>query len=141
MPSPREAVKELSDWTTAQAELVYANNVKTAYAAGAWTRISHPDVARVLPGMKFVSACLATTRPNHRAAHGLVAPTDSPLWDTFGGLLGHGCRCSRREVSYSEAKRNGWLDENGKLMTIKPPGFEKAGPDPGFGVIRPDKSL
>jgi len=142
LPSPRVAVQELRDWSAAQADLIYTMNVKTAYSAGAWQRLEDPAVARVLLGMKFVSALMVTTRPNHRAAHGLVAPTDDLLWNVFGGHLGWNCHCTRREVSVYEAKRMGWLDAQGKLRTILPPSFSKAGPDPGFTVsTRPDRAV
>lgn len=138
--NPRQVIAEIGGWSQAYADTVYVTNVATAYSAGMWARLVDPDVARVLPGAKFVSAKLSTSRPNHVACHGLIAPTDSPIWNAYSPPLGYGCVCGLREVSIFEARREGLLDEHGHMRTMLPPGFGiNARPDHGFGRGRPDR--
>lgn len=139
--SPRKVIEALGDWKRSYADTVYETNVKTAYTAGMWKRIEEPEVARVLPGMRFVSSLLPTTRPNHAAAHGLTAPSSSHLWEVFSPPLGYRCCCSVREISVIEARREGLVDADGRLRTIVPPTFSAARPDPGFGRGRPDRAI
>lgn len=137
---PRRVIRELGDWTAAYADTVYETNIRSAYTAGMWSRMEDPAVARVLPGARFVSARLPTSRANHVAAHGLTAPTSSLLWDTFSPPLGYRCHCALREISIFEARREGLLDAQGNLRTVYPPNFVAAWPDPGFGRTRPDRA-
>jgi len=137
--NPRKVIAELGDWKRSYADTVYETNVRTAYTAGMFSRMADPAVARVLLGMRFVSAQLVTSRPNHVAAHGLTAPTDSHLWETFSPPMGYRCQCAIREISIFEAKRAGLIDEAGRLKTVLPPNFAAAHPDPGFGRGRPDR--
>ncbi len=139
-PNPRKVIQELGDWTAAYADTVYETNIRTAYTAGMWSRMEDAAVARVLPGARFVSAQLPTSRPNHVAAHGLTAPTNSLLWEHFSPPLGYRCQCALREVSIFEARREGLLDAQGHLRTIYPSNFANAHPDPGFGRTRPDRA-
>lgn len=139
-PNPRKVIAELGDWSRAYAGTVYSTAVATAYSAGMWARLAEPDVARVLPGARFVSALLPTTRRNHAACHGLTAATTSPIWDGYSPPLGYGCLCALREVSVFEARREGLIDSDGTFLTLLPPGFGiNAKPDPGFGRGRPDR--
>lgn len=115
-PDPRKVIRELGDWTQAYADTVYETSVRTAYTAGMWARMAEPSVARVLPGARFVSALLPTSRPNHTACHGLTAPTDSLLWNVFSPPLGYRCKCALREISIFEAKREGLLDAQGRQI-------------------------
>lgn len=140
-PSPRRVIEELGDWTSSYADTVYETNIRTAYTAGMWGRMADPAVARVLPGVRFVSARLVTSRPNHTACHGLTAPSDSTLWDTFSPPLGYRCKCALREVSIFEARREGLIDAQGRFRTVYPSGFSAARPDPGFGRSRPDRAV
>lgn len=141
LPSPRQALDALGDWTRAYSDTVYETNVKTAYTAGMWQRLETPEVARVLPGARFVSALMVTSRPNHTAAHGFMASTDAPEWNYLSPPLGYRCHCTVREISIFEARERGILDPNGRLVTVRPAGFEKAAPDEGFGRARPDHML
>lgn len=139
---PKAVIAEIGGWTRAYAETVYSTSVATAYSAGMWARLADPDVAQVLPGAKFVSALLSTSRPNHTACHGMIAPSTSSIWEVYSPPLGYACRCGLREISISEARRENLIGSDGKLMTMLPPGFGvTARPDPGFGRGRPDRRI
>jgi hypothetical protein len=133
----KKVLMEIEDWSGAYADTVYETNVRTAYTAGMFARMEDPAVARVLPGVRFVSALMITSRPNHTAAHGLMAPSTHPIWSTFSPPLGYRCKCALREVSVIEAKSKGLLDANGMMRVIYPSTFSQAYPDPGFGRGRP----
>ena len=61
-------------------------------------------------------------------------------WIVSGGIVTSNCKCSLREVSIFEARREGLLDEHGHMRTMLPPGFGiNARPDHGFGRGRPDR--
>lgn len=139
--NPRKVIRELGDWSQSYADTVYETNVRTAYTAGQFAQMERPAVARVLLGFRFVSALLATTRPNHKDCHGLTAPTNSGLWDRYSPPLGFRCQCALREISIFEAQDKRLLDASGNLITVLPPQFSKAGPDPGFSGMRPDRAL
>lgn len=132
-------IMEETNWSRGYATCVYSTNASTAYTAGVWARASSPDVMAVIPGFEFVSAHLPTSRPNHEACAGLIAPTDSHLWNRYSAPLGYNCRCALAEVTVFEAERQG-LIRDGKMLTVLPPGFGiNARPDPGFGEGRPDR--
>jgi len=84
-------IMEETNWSRGYASTVYTTNASTAYSAGVWARAADPDVMAVIPGFEFVSAHLPTSRPNHEACAGLIAPTDSHLWNRFSPPLGYQC--------------------------------------------------
>lgn len=128
----REAVAGLGDWTTSYAETVYRNAVARAYAEGRLVQARDPDVALVAPAVMFQAVQDADVRPNHAAAHGLVAGPDDPVWATLRPPLGHNCRCGLRLVDRIEAESLGILDSAGRVRPATlPPG---AHPDPGWRV-------
>lgn len=137
-----DAVSEIiqaTGWDRSYAGTVYMTNSQTAYTAGIWARSSDPDVMAVIPGFRFVSQHLPTSRPNHEACAGLIAPTDSSLWNHYSPPLGFNCCDSVSEVTVFEAEREG-LIRGGKMLSLLPPGLGVTGhADPGFGVGRPDR--
>jgi hypothetical protein len=136
---PVSQIIEDTGWQRGYATTVYRTNAQTAYTAGIWARASDPDVMAVVPGFRFVSQHLPTSRPNHEACAGLIAPVTSHLWGKYSPPLGFSCLCAVDEVTVYEAEREG-LIRNGEMLTLLPPGFGiKAHPDPGFGLGRPDR--
>lgn len=139
VPDPESAIMAETGWSRGYATTVYRTNSQTAYSAGVWARAAEPDVMAVIPGFEFVSAHLPTSRPNHEACAGLIAPTDSHLWNRYSPPLGYNCMDSLAEVTVFEAERQG-LIRDGKMLTVLPPGFGlNARADPGFGTARPDR--
>lgn len=132
--------EQLQPFTQSYAEIVFDNNLATAYAAGRERQVADPDVADVIAGFRYVAVGDADTRDgtqpplyeNHLALDGLIASVDAPEWDRYSPPCGHRCRCSREMVDRFEAEDAGWL-EDGRLRTIYPPSFSFAKVHPGFG--------
>ena len=85
---PSEVIAEIGNWTQAYADTVYRTNVATAYNAGRFAQAKDPDVRKVIPAMRYMSLHDAQTRPNHEAAHGLIASQDDAIWNHFHPPLG-----------------------------------------------------
>lgn len=88
-------------------DLIFRQNVMTAYAAGRWQRQEGAKKER--PYLRYSAILDGRTRPAHRALDGLVFPVDDPFWKTFYPPNGFRCRCmvvslSRREVSPEEVR-------------------------------------
>lgn len=129
----RAAKEESHDFARAYAETVYRTNVNTAYTEGRFLQAEDPVVAEVIPAMEFVSQNLPTSRPNHVAAHGLIASTDDGVWRMFKPPIGYNCHCSANFVSVYDLERRGLL-RGGNVVRYLPPTFDYAYPDPGFKV-------
>jgi SPP1 gp7 family putative phage head morphogenesis protein len=137
MASTARVITEVGDWTRAYAETVYRTNMATAHASGQMAMVADPAIRSVAPALEFVSAKKATTRPNHHAAHGLVADAADPVWQRFTPPLGYNCFCCVRIVFYPELRRRGLLGPNDTVLRYEPPTFDQAFPDPGFGTGNP----
>lgn len=133
MATVEEAVKDATDWTRAYAENVYRTNAASAYTAGQFEMARDEDVSEVMTAFEYQSVNDADTRPNHRAADGLVAATDDPIWHTYSPPLGFQCRCNIRLVSKYELEGRGlYSPATGKVTRSIPPNFAQAHPDDGF---------
>ncbi len=127
----RLAVEESHEFSDAYAATVYRTNIATAYTAGDFEEASKPEIAEFMPAFEFVAQLDSRTRDNHRAAHGFIAPINSPEWQRIKPGLGYNCRCSLISRSKYELERRG-LIKNGVVQEYRPPSFNMAGPDPGF---------
>lgn len=134
---PDFVLSELGEWNRSYAETVFRTNMTTSYAAGRFQQAADPDVAEVIVGLRYVAVLDGDVRPNHRAAHGLVARQDDPVWDRISPPLGYNCRCTIELVDRFEAARAGLLDEDGRLPRASVP--SGARPDRGFQGGRPDR--
>lgn len=98
-----------------RARVIYDTNLRTAYAAGRYTQMTHPDTVRVRPYWMYVHGDSRTPlrpRPQHKGWHGLVLAWDDPWWQTHYPPNGWLCSCGIRTVSRRELTR-----------------MDKAGPD------------
>lgn len=129
----KAAKQEAHDFARAYAETVYRTNVNTAYTEGRFLQAEDPAVAEVIPAMEFVSARTPTSRPNHVAAHGMVAATGDSIWGMFKPPIGYNCQCAANFASVYDLKRQG-LMRGGNVVRYLPPSFGNAYPDPGFKV-------
>jgi SPP1 gp7 family putative phage head morphogenesis protein len=147
IPKAAEIVAGLADWTKAYAHTVVRTNLTTAYAAGRFAQLKDPAIKALVPALRFVTVqepydpkTRRGTRPNHRAAHGLVAAVDDPVWDKVSPPLGYNCRCTVALVTRAMLARMGKLEKNGDVKPAKIPA--NAGPDEGFTHAgRPDLSI
>lgn len=133
-------VARIGGWSRAYGDTVFRTNLATAYQSGIMQQAVDPDVRRVMVAFEFNATLDAGVRPNHAAAHGLVASTRDPIWTRFTPPLGYNCRCATRLLTSFEVERRGLLD-GANVRTYFPPKWSMATPDPGFGGGRPDFEL
>lgn len=134
----KEVIAGLGDFSQAYASTIFRTNLSTAYTAGRFRQAADPDVADVFAGFEYVAILDGSVRPNHAAAHGLVAAANDPIWQRFAPPLGYNERCSVRIITTFEAKERRLLDRDGRLKRWTPATFSAARPDAGFGGGRPD---
>lgn len=118
---------------SSRADLIYRNNILSAYNAGRWEQ--YERVAKERPYLEYVTAGDSRVRPNHAILAGIVKPITDVFWLECMPPNGNRCRCSTISYSLPQMTRlnksvSGELDAN----TIK-----KA-VDPGFngnpGILR-----
>lgn len=130
----RKAVDKIGDytlpWTESYSKMVFRTNVNTAITNGRFRQALDPDVAEVIPAMRFDAVGDSDTRPNHLAADGFIAETTHDGWRKLAPPLGYSCRCSASFVGRPELRRMGRLDKNGRVKNSAIP--RGAFPDPGF---------
>ncbi len=135
-------------------DLIFRQNVQTAYAAGRWQR--QQEAKKERPYLRYSAILDGRTRPAHRALDGKIFSIDDPFWDIFYPPNGFRCRCavvslSRREVSAGQVEhgRGRMLEQDvelkadrdtGEVHTVKVGGYMLDGTpsgrvvyvDPGF---------
>jgi len=140
VPDGRRAVRELSGWSKSYSETVYRTNLVTAFTAGEFQEARKPTVSKFVLGFAVIGSTDSNTRrgrsedggENHLAAMGLVAPVDHAVWRTATPPYGYNCRHSIRPVTKFEARRKGWLNDDGGLRLVKPAKFAAFRPHPNF---------
>lgn len=88
-PKTADLIEDLTGWSRGYSQTVYRTNTNTAFNAGRFVQARDPDVSEVIGALKFVSANDEDTRPNHRAAHGLIASPSDPVWARVAPPLGY----------------------------------------------------
>ena len=135
-------------------DLIFRQNIQTAYAAGRWQR--QQEARKERPYLRYSAILDSRTRAAHRALDGKVFPVDDPFWKTFYPPNGFRCRCttvslSRREVDpdHVESGENRMLEreqeigadrDTGEVRTARVRGYMLDGSptgrtvfvDPGF---------
>jgi SPP1 gp7 family putative phage head morphogenesis protein len=81
--------KEITPWVQSYADTVYRTNCNTSYTNGRFAQAEDDDVKEVIPAMQYISMHLPTSRPNHEAAHGLIATSDDPIWNRYRPPMGY----------------------------------------------------
>lgn len=95
-----KVIAEMGAWTKAYGENVYRTNLATAYSSGLDAQVrDDPDADVLFPAYEFNAVRDAATRPNHGAAHGLLASRRDPVWDRFTPPLGYQCILPGERVS------------------------------------------
>lgn len=82
-------IARIGDWSASYGRLVYRTNTATAVSAGLFQQMMDPDVAEVMGAFEYYSVRDVDTRPNHKAAHGLVAPINHRVWERFSTPMGY----------------------------------------------------
>lgn len=135
----KQAVIDAVDGATdAYAEMVVRTNVTGAYAQGRLEAASHPVLAGVIVGLRYVTvgdgvAPAGRVRENHQAVmdSGLQGPPDDPIWATYAPPLGYQCRCRLEPVTRFDVAPDQIDSATGRLRPF-PPSRVRGGPDPGF---------
>ncbi len=80
--------------TRSYLKTVYDTNVATAYNAGKFRQLTHPDVVAQIPFRRYVTLQDPRVRDSHKPLHGKVWDSEDPEWHAFMPPLGFRCRCS-----------------------------------------------
>lgn len=93
-------------------ELVYRNNLQTAYNAGRYDEMTSPLMKSEFPLWEYNAINDGDTRPSHRAMDGRRYRPDNPIWDTWYPPNGHNCRCSVSMISADEVAEENLTEDN-----------------------------
>lgn len=126
-----ESQLDPAGFTRAYSETVFRTLTSSSYARGRRRQAQDPTIRKATAGWRFAAAMDSNTRPNHRAADGLVAHFEDPVWSLLSPPLGYNCRCSLELVPTLELRRLGLADRDG-AMTARAALPAGAGPDPTF---------
>lgn len=107
--STSDAIAEANAWTQDYADTVYSTCLSTSYNQGMVDQVKDPDVSDVFVALEFMAIHDSATRPNHAAAHGLIAGTRDQVWQRFQPPLGYRCRCALSPVSVFELRDRGLM--------------------------------
>jgi len=100
--------------TQAQTQLIFGQNMNTAFSAGRWTGIVEDANMEEAVGLEYISALLPTTRPEHSQWHMTVHPIESAFWDSWYPPNGFNCYCDVITV-YSWEQGSAGLIETAQL--------------------------
>ena len=111
------------------ADLVFNQNMATAYANGRYQQMRDPEVMLGLPFWRYRTAEDDRVRPNHAALDQFVASADDAVWSYIYPPNGFRCRCQVEPLLRSEGAA-----ALGASLNV--PGSERlpagGGRDPGF---------
>lgn len=123
LPDVDSLIAQIGGWARAYGENVFRTNLSTAYANGRFLEAADPDLEGFIVGFERLEVLDSRTRPNHHAAHGLVAGLRDPVWLKLGVPGGYQCRGTLRLVDRFEAERRGLVDSRGHMYAADvPPG-------------------
>ncbi len=125
------------NWRT---RIIFETNVRTAYMAGRYQQMTHPDTVKLRPYWEYRHGDSVRPREQHLAWHGMIFPWDDLWWQTHFTPNGYGCKCRIVSRSRRDLERMGktgpdeapgeeyydWTDRNGTVHKV-PNGI-----DPGW---------
>ncbi len=147
-PTAAEIVRQLGNFTAAYAVTAYRTNLNTAFTAGRFQQAADPEIAPVMPAFEYLAVRDSDVRrgrvedqgENHLALHGMIAATNSGIWNTYAPPNGYQCRCTIRLVSVFELTRRGIITQPGQSVP-EPNVSSSAAIHPSFSDSRPDLKL
>ena len=122
--------KETAAWTESYARMAFRTNLNDAVTKGRMRMARDPDVKVAVPAFRYTAVGDRDTRPNHKAADGVILSVDNPAWRFMRPPFGYNCRCQLDHMTRPELERLGRIDRAGKVIESKIP--HNARPDPGF---------
>jgi SPP1 gp7 family putative phage head morphogenesis protein len=114
-------ISPLEPW---HADLVYNQNLSTAYQAGKYDLTFSPEVEAEFPALEYVTVGDDFVRPAHAAMNGRVFRRDDPVWREWYPPNGFNCRCQVIALRAEEVRD---VDDAPPLLDERP-----VAPDPGF---------
>lgn len=97
-------------------ELLFAQNLRTAYAVGRYQQMMEVSEAR--PYWLYRHGDSRNPRPAHLALNGKVFSFDDPFWKTCYVPNGFGCRCKVLSLSDRDLERRGLKVEKSPTETV-----------------------
>jgi SPP1 gp7 family putative phage head morphogenesis protein len=94
-------------WGGWRMQLIYMQNLQSAYAAGRLQQMRDPDVARSRPYWLWRHRDSRNPRPAHLALDGKVFRGDSVFWQVGYPPCGYGCRCGVYALTDEDVQRRG----------------------------------
>ena len=107
----REALVQLG--SPRRLKIIYQTNVRTAQAAGQWSRIQAGKEGS--PYLLYHLGMAKEHRPEHVTWAGTILPADDPWWHTHFPPNGWNCACGVRQISAREAERLGGVTERPEM--------------------------
>lgn len=92
-------------------QLVFRNNVHTAYHGGRWHQQRRPESRARRPYLLYDA--LDGARQTHAEMDGRVYLVDDPIWGVWYPLNGHNCRCRVRALTAAEVAQLGLVVSTG----------------------------
>lgn len=129
----RKVLAEMGPWTRGYANVVYRNNLNTAYTSGIFEQMKDPAVQRVIGALRFDAVGDADTTAICRACDGTIASAEHPVWNGRSPGLHHGCRSSVTFMDWRTLEREGRVRDGGVVPYIPNPEVRAM---PGFGGRR-----
>lgn len=120
--------------TPYHADLIFRQNMQTAYSVGHYQQMTDPDVMARRKYWQYQTAGDGHVRESHQVMDGRVFPADSPVWDVWYPPNGFGCRCTVVSRTEEQVKRMGLKVEElvPSVMNMDTGEIEAATPDPKF---------
>lgn len=86
-------------------DLVFRQNVQTAYSFGRWTQQENNSTTR--PYLMYSAIDDDRVRPEHLALNGIIRRVDDPFWQMYYPPWAFRCRCSVISLSQEQAEKIG----------------------------------
>lgn len=102
-------------------KIIYDANIRTARAAGAWSRIQRTK--DLMPYLLYQLGPSRKHRPEHEAINNTLLSADDPWWGIYYPPNGYRCKCWVRQVSRSEyadlSESEGYSTESPEIETVE----------------------
>jgi SPP1 gp7 family putative phage head morphogenesis protein len=92
-------------------EIIFRTNVQSAYSAGRYEQMTHPDVLTDRPVWMFDAVFDSRTSPICKECDNVRLPAGHPWWKTHIPPLHFGCRSAVTTMSAEEADESGGLSQ------------------------------
>lgn len=117
MSDPKDgSTQKVQLGSTRRLRTIYHTNLHSSYAAGQWQRIQ--ETKRALPYLQYMPSVAGKKRDEHKPYYNLVRPVDDIIWQRIMPPNGYGCLCWVKQLTRSQARREGISDEM-ELETVE----------------------